>query len=413
MPDRYVPRLGNYYLDIVEVRDGFENAIAVHEYPFSNRNELEHIGQKTRRIEVDCVFTKSPVFTEGWNIDYAVIPDYESHFIFLAFLESSRDDITFAHPKYGEITGKVEKYNVVADDTDELARVSFTFLQHVTTEETTFDRYIVPELAEEFRGATDTMTDDVTAEQTAATDSVKWTADTQTFINTLDAYKSTLTSPATSIMYQINYGTSVPGQLMESINGAVDRIVELYNTGRDSGPTFINNLIVGVRELKDTLSNASDKNRVHIMGASRIAYEAAVLLDEDDANRREIEDKEQARSFDAEGNYKKVDPLPETMTMDDLDAMLAQLKGFMNEAIQLGRDFRSLQTQAAYLQSYVNKIKFDRERINEEYVERQSMHLVCLNSNLSYQAAERLIRLNPTIKNPNFTYGNVKVLIEA
>ena len=413
MPDRYVPRLENYYLDIIQVRDGFENSIAVHEYPFSNRNELEHTGQKTRRIEVDCVFTASPVFTDGWNLGKIVEPSYVEHFFFLDLLKSSREDLTFAHPKYGEITGKVEKYSVVADDTDEFARVNFTFLEHFTIEDTPFDRYIVPELAEQFREATETLTDDASASQTAAINSVKWIAETQTFITTLDAYKSTITSPAASIINQINYGTSVPGQLMESINGAIDRIVELYNTGRDSGPTFINNLIVGVLELKKTLSNTSDKNRVHIMGASRIAYEAAVLLDEDDANRREIETKEQARSFDAAGNYKKVDRLPETMTMDDLDAMLAQLKGFMDDAVQLDRDFRSLQTQAAYLQSYVNKIKFDRERIKEEYIERQSIHSVCLKNGLSYQAAERLIRLNPTIKNPNFTYGDIKIPVEA
>lgn len=414
MPDRFVTRLDTYFLDIVTVRDGGENTIAVHEYPFSSRNELEHVGGKTRRIEVRCVFTQTPTASPGWTIDPSLsLPTYEEHFFFLDLLRSKREDLTFTHPKYGEMVGKVTTFTVDADDHDETAFIDFVFLQHIATEESTFTQYVVPEMAAEFRESNATLTDTLETEEKEAVDTISWTAEANTFINTLDAYLNSLTSPATSIKNQITYGVSTPGRIMESLNGAVDRIVVLYTTGRDAPASFVNNLIVGVRQLKATLSGVNAE-RVHIMGAARVSYETSVILDEDDAKSREIEDKEASRSFDAEGNYKKVDPLPVTLTSTELDAMLAELKKLLDEAVQIDRNYRTLQEQAALLQKYINKIKLDRERIEEITINSQmSMHLVAMNNGLSYQAAERLLKLNPGIKNPNFTTGIINIISPA
>ena len=40
-----------------------------------------------------------------------------------------------------------------------------------------------------------------------------------------------------------------------------------------------------------------------------------------------------------------------------------------------------------------------------------SLHEIAIHTGQSYQAAERLLKLNPGIKNPNFTYGEVNVMI--
>ena len=116
-----------------------------------------------------------------------------------------------------------------------------------------------------YRDATEKVTEKVEDDQKAATNPVTWAANARGLVSTMDAKLNNLTSPANSITNTINYGTSLPGQIMESLNGAVDRIVVLYQTGRDAPASFVNSIIVGVRAFKATLSGV-DADHVHIMG---------------------------------------------------------------------------------------------------------------------------------------------------
>jgi hypothetical protein len=413
MPDRYIPKLDNYYLDIERVRDDFEASLAIYEFPFTNKNKINHLGMRPRRMSVDCSFQDNPPLTPGWSTSgNIVMPTYNEHFFFLEYIRSKRDNYTFTHPKYGEIVGKINSVSSYHDDTDEYVRITFEFIEETTTEEISQIKYIVADMTKAWTDGNAKVTDKIEESQADATSAVQWTAGAQLFIADMNTYLNTLTTPANSIVNTINYGTSTPGLMMQSLNRSIDRVVQLYQTGRNAPASFINNLIVGVRDLKATLSGANARN-VHIMGASRVAYEAGVIYDEDDQNFRQIKTKEGAISFDIMGNYIGAVVLPDIMTLTELEFSLYEVRKLINEAILLDRDNRPLQEQSRKLQDYISRIKLDRDRIETKSYPLQSMHQVTMDNGLTYNAAERILKLNPDILNPNFTNGDVKVLVPA
>ena len=73
MPDRYIAKLDNYYLDIISIRDDIEYSLAVNEYPYSDYNEIEHLGRKPRKIQVECSFQNNPAKTEGWSASGEIV----------------------------------------------------------------------------------------------------------------------------------------------------------------------------------------------------------------------------------------------------------------------------------------------------------------------------------------------------
>ena len=143
MHSKYIPRLENYYLDIINIQDGNENAIGVHEYPNSQCNFLEHLGGKTPRYTVKCVFTETPTPSDGWNLGRIVEPSYDEYFFFIDMLKTNRENLTFTHPDLGEINGKIKSYN--SDRRDEIKTVyfNFVFLQEIESETVKFDTFIV------------------------------------------------------------------------------------------------------------------------------------------------------------------------------------------------------------------------------------------------------------------------------
>ena len=124
MKDKYIPKLAGYYLDIENIRDNFDNSLSVHEYPNSNRNKIENLGQKTRRIHVECSFQETPATTPGWSAGEALFPTYAAHFGLLEIIRNVRENLPFTHPKYGEIEGKIDTFSSYHDDTLEFAKIS-------------------------------------------------------------------------------------------------------------------------------------------------------------------------------------------------------------------------------------------------------------------------------------------------
>lgn len=412
MSDKYIPKIAGFYLDIQTIRDVFEPAIVTHEYLLSNRNSIENLGQKTRKISVVCSFQDNPALTKGWNAGDAFFPTYESHFNFLKRLKASRDLLSFTHPKYGEIEGAAKNISVYQDDTINFAQISFDFLQQISTDEITFVRYIVPQQFDGFRKTNTKLTGVIESAQKNAASALQFAGTANLYRGKLDSFLSDITSPATSIMNTINYGTQLPGLIMQSINGAIDRVVQSFVSIRNSPASFINNMIVGIRGLKAIFSG-TEAQYVHVMGASRVAYESGVVYNTDDANREEVAKKENIKTFDAAGNYKGDVAIPETMTINELEDTLYQIREFINEVIQFDRDNQDLKQQAADLQNYINTIKLDRERIETKEIPIQTMHTIAMENGLSYQAAERILSLNPGIKNPTFANGEIKILIPA
>jgi len=410
MSDRFIPQIAGFYLNIVSVSNGFTSSVIKHEYPFSNRNKLENTGQNTRTYTVDCVFMANPPITQGWEPSTAIFPTYESFLNFKATLEQTREPVDFIHPVFGEMSGMVEGFSSVDDETKKFASVSFTFVEEVTSDESTFVLYILPAQGVQFRLASAGISDRLAELQRLAASLRAFVATMAAFKGKLDAYLNRIVSAATSIKNTVDYVQGLPGEIVSSINSAIDRLVVSFATASSSPAAFINNITQATRDLADTFTDATQRTAVIVLGASRVAYEAGNVYQEDDKKRDKISKKEKKASFDAAGNYVGGDPIPDAMTAQELEETLFNVKALIYDALLLDRENAPLRDQAKTLQTYINEIKLSRERMETQELPMQSLHTTAIMNGMNYQSAERILKLNPHIKNPTFASGAVKVI---
>lgn len=411
MSTKYIAQIAGFYLDIINMQDTFENALVSHEYVNTSKNIIENLGQKTRRVSVSCSFQDDPAITPGWELDTGKIPDYNNHINFLETIRHNTGDVLFIHPKYGELHGKIENISTSHDnETLRQVDVSFDFWQEISDFQAQFVQYIIPQVAAGFKNTNTNMIDVLERERKDAVDSTTWEGEVAVFRSTLNSFYSTITNNTQSLIYTIDYGTDIPGLMVQDMNKAVDRIVEFYETSRSAPASFINNLIFGARELK-AIFTSSEAQIVHIMSASIIAYEAGVILNEDEENRRNIDNKKDKETFDISGNYEKGPDFEDTLTINELETMLANVRGFIDEAIQYDRNNRGLSDQSRFLQNYVNQIKLNREKIIVIQANNEPLHSVLSRYDLSHQLADRILKLNPDIMYPSFVSGDTKIIV--
>lgn len=412
MSDAFIPQLDGFYLNIVTTSDTYPQSLSIKEYPFSSKNAIESFGPKTRNVSINCIFGDDLPFSDGWSTYKARIPIYDNHINFIDLINRARiKPLIFTHPKYGEIEGYVETFAVDADDTQRFANITFTFVQLIKTEEVKFVQYPIVNQSKSWQGTNDAVTDDINAEEKASLSVAAFAGRMATFRGKLDAWLRKVTNPANSIINTVTYANDIAGDTIQSINEAVDRIVQAYIDIRNLPAQFINNIITGCRSLKASFTGI-EAQYVHVMSASRVGYESGITYQQDDEKRTDVTKKENIKTFDAAGNYLGTPTYEEVMTIDELEKTLYDVREFINEAIQLDRTKRDLLDQARFLQDYINDIKLDRQRLEtKENVPLQSLHTLTTLNDLSYQATERILRLNPTIKNPTFVDGEVKILV--
>lgn len=420
MADNYLAKLtGKYieiYLDIIDIpTDRTEIALVTHEYINSPNNVIENLGPRTRRFTVNCIFNKIVSVTKGWNTQAVILPTYDALINLLEKINFETESLIFTHPKYGEISGKIESIDVYKDpESVDLANVTFEFLREIIEYEPKFVNYIIPQESTGFQETSAKAKSVIENDERDSSSTLEWTAAATEFRATLDAYLSTIENDVQSLIYRIDYGTSIPGLVLKDVNEAIDRVVQFYITARSAPASFVNQLIFGCRQLKG-LFTGIEARIVHVMSASLIAYETAVLFDEDEVKRKKIDNRSLEETFDVAGNFKKGEPYETTLTINELENMLYSVREYIDEAIQLDRDNRSLIEQAKYLQAYVNEIKLTREKIVTVYASsEQSLFSILNQYDISYQYVDRILKLNSdTVINPNFAVGNIDIILPA
>lgn len=404
------PSIDQFYLDIMDISDTYETSLSVHEFPFTNKNEIENLGQKTRRISIRCIFQQNPPLNAQPGDKF--LPTYSRHFNFLNYLKSNQEQYILTHPAYGELSGQVQNVTTEHDDTVNYVEVSLDFLEIFQEREVVANLSPVSETAADWVKQNEQNLNDINNSNKLVTNQAQWVGELVLTKAEFDAYLPSVVSQPNSIINTIYYGTDVPSQYMFSINSALDRVVQSFESGRDVPVSFLNNIIVGVRSFKATLENATDQSRAHVMGASRVAYESAVVYEDDDKRSEEIKNKEKTPTFDIAGQKTgEIEQLTPAMTSTELEKSLGEVRTFLNEAIDIDRNSRFLNDQARTLQDYVNKIKLDRARLEIKRYPLQTLHDIARTNGISYQAAERILKLNPTIKNPTFSGGDVTIPI--
>jgi prophage DNA circulation protein len=402
----YVAQIDGYYLDIIGVTDTFDMAVVAHEFPFSNDNKLQGLGQKTRKIKFVTAWTETPTLGLGWSAA-GIQPTYENHYKFLDIIKKSTHS-QLTHPKYGSLTGFIQNITVEHDDTLNYAAITFDFLVE-STPAFEVEKPLSAEQSAKFTAINEDMKLDFKSEKLTLGVEAYTTAANK-MINTLDDWLNNITSPADSIKNVIYYSTSIEDQLLSSINTAVDRIMTGALTVINAPATVINNMVQGVRQLAAKFTGLESR-RVRIIGASRVSYESAKLYEADNDKYKKEKRLDNTEPFDANGNYAGPVVYEPIMTIYDLDNSVYQVKDLIDDVIQDDRAYGDLVAQAVALQDYVNTQRLTRESIEEKEIPLQSMHQLIMTVGLDYHRADQILKLNPSIHNPTFSQGAVRYIL--
>ena len=439
--DRFIALIDDFPLDVETIRDGFEKAIAVYEYPYVDGADTEDLGHKARNIRLRCYFLGD---------------QYESHKDFLSHLDQ-RELFELHHPKYGLLAVRIPSVSVNHDDRLDTAEIDIELIEDrlgrsraesppaADVENLLVESWIQGQLevasalTEEMRGvmgpeAIAILQQELAPELGIVDQLTGLSNQARNYLKTVDAWVnelvadiSDLATPANALTQLVNYPANVIGR----VTGAVAMTVERYALARDSlrlAPArFLASLQFGLADIvaragihdQSTTGSTGFARTAQIVVAQRLAVEAGSLYGQDEERRRKLRRAEQGSSFDSLGRYQASEPVEPVMTVGDLERSLALVRGDLQLAIDQvraaggdgGPVVTGLKQMAGHLVDHVGEIKLERERLQSVLLDNpMPLHLVCLRYGLAHQYAERLLAVN-NIPHPNFTSGEVLVYV--
>jgi len=429
MPDLYAAQVNGFDLAIETTDDNWDKSIVRHEYPYKNGALLEDMGQKARCLKFRCYF-----WDDG--ADYAT---YDDHHDFLDHLDDM-EIIELVHPKYGPLRGSIESVAVHHDDRNRMAQIDISFVEgliedtddtaHEDVEASGEEAYndSIADQQQEFAGDVKSVLGTesssilnkvldpalgIVAQFNAVSMKARnYLKTVETYVGTLEATLNTISNPANSLTSMLNYGTNLPGRVIGSITRCVERYALLFESQQTAPARFVDSMVTGLAAL--SVASGDFAKTTTIAAASHTALQTAYLYKQDESVRTAQKRSEGKPVFDTLGNYtppelSATDIQP--MTVRELETSLATVRGMLQDAINLSRQSTSLKKQALQLQTHVNTIKLEREKIIKTQLDNpMPLHLVCLKYGLPYGAADRLLMINE-IRNPNEVSGEVSVYV--
>jgi prophage DNA circulation protein len=416
--------LDDVIIQFETIEDTFEKAIVRYDYPFADGADLEDMGQKAHAIRFRCWF---------WD-DEENISSYEEHTRLLAAL-AKPGLIDFVHPKYGLIRGKIESIAINHNADVRTAAIEVTFVEQMRAELSVETAPSVQSAVEEAYSAAQAKEESLLTTALAAIPGVDPAA-VSTALNTAqglltqmqgytsatraavaeiekhlakaEATVSRVASPLNSLQATLTYGLALPGRVLGSLSGVLERTARTFDSLWNFPSQFVAKLDDALGDLEDSFADLADgatspagrsaglvmRNHLLIAGAQRLALEAAALFAEDDRAARDA----------GESGF-------EVMTITELEATLAVVRTRLAAAVAVAREMDELKEMAASLLAQVNTVRLEREKLMNVTLDNPlPIHLVCLRYGLSYSDAERLIRVN-RISKPNYVAGEVAVYV--
>ena len=418
-------KLDDFPLNIFDITDTLPQSIVRHEFISSDGAIVENYGLKAREVKFKALF-----FSDS----------YSMHFAFLDKIADTNILHTLIHPKYGEIDGYIQDITTVHDDTQDYVEIDITFVESRLNQDTflTQDAWsTINELqlqamdnALANAGTQVTQISGLTGKpvdfQTSLRNQITGvTSKVSTFLSTIDSYlgmvdqiASLVTSPAIAINNAVSFTNDIPGKICSTIFKATNRIASSLIAVRNSPTNYVNNLILGIRNigaLVDDLGSKDDqtvkllKKSSNAIGATTVAVQTMGILQTDEINRASAKSLETKRSFDSNGVRVSNVAIPESMSVQEIELLLYVVRVYIQDCIDYDRDNRDLKNIAWCLVKYVDDIKLNKRSQVTITVSSIPLHLLCLQLGLPYNSADRVMKINPSIKNPTFTEGQIQV----
>lgn len=419
MAERFNASLGGFALDVETIDDTIEKAIARYEYPFRDGADTDDLGEKARTIRLRC---------------YWLGEQYAEHYRFLEYIKG-RDLFELTHPKYGLLKGRIESIGIRHDDRIETAEVDLAFVQSLEDQEpgrvyanvkAAGEEAFVTSIDEQtnllemdFRTDLGAIAQEILAQQldpelgileqfssvSLAARNVLKAVDA--YAGKLDGLLAAIPNPANSLLATISYPPTLVGRVIRSLTRAVERQARSLDSLRSAPDRYLASL----RDALGVLAGESGSfaTQTRIAGSRHLALEAGELYQTDEAGRQEQRRSEAVRSIDALGRYSPPPPVPQVMSVRELERSLVTVRAELQTAVDAARDQQSLKAMARQLLEHVNQVKLERDRMMTVTLDNpMPLHLLCLRQGVSYRQASRLLAVN-NIPQPNFTSGSVTV----
>jgi len=445
MTSKESAKLDNVPLHVEFFEDSFERAIAVHEHSRANGATTQDLGAKARRIKFRCYF---------WDAEYSRHAD-----LVAAITVSNGSKMhELVHESYGLVKGRVASVNVRNDERNQTAEIDIEFIEDLLDNMLSVRQvgdvrdqaeaaFTVGQAQQMLQAADDL----IASIGTEANQIIGATLDPalslvaqfaslsvgaravlgvlDTALAEIDAIAATSTIPTSALVSTIDYGSTLPGKIVETAANAAARQVQSMQELAGSPAAFVNNL-ASTFDAAEQLYNDDVYpvlKHIKLANVQALALECAYRYSEDEGRRGQVRQMEAAPSFDWSGTYVGTPVSASVMTVDDLEATLKAVNQRVQSALsprtevgdvwsfaESARMVAALKEMSRTLLDHVQIVKLERERIVErDYSVEMPLHLVCLREGLPHNYAERVLALNPQVRNPTFANGALKVYAPA
>jgi prophage DNA circulation protein len=426
-PTLYTPYFNDLYLRIEPPEDSGERALVTHEVVDADGAQLEDTGLRAQAYRFTCWFWGDNRDRNGVTFDDSAT--------FLDYLTRRNAVHTYVHPLDGAVQVRVASWNrrmrstscigfdvsVVVEPPAELVSQEKQLI--VPTVEALYAQSAAAQMAAVADSARDAVGADGPSMLSKVLDAGKslaaqfagfrlvvrqFVAKVDTAIATVEGAAALVESSADSLTATIEWGTSLPGRLVGAVSSAMDRIATAYRTASDSPEQFLASFNTAVDALKQNVSEFRDV--ITVAAATQATATVAVMLESDEQQRSVVRALEQQAPVDIMGRTQSIEPLPQVLSIQELEYVTAQTRKLLNDAIAVAPGNRALHEMAIELQRWVNSIKLQRESIRTVQVDTvQPLYAVMLKYGINYRMAERILALNPQIANPSYVSGEVRI----
>jgi len=421
----------DYELQILDITDVNTAAIVQHQFINTDGGQIEHMGNRPRNITFRAYF-----FGVRNQIGATIPADYNNHIKLLADLGDSRLTVNWklTHPKYGILSGGINSWTVIHDDTQDYVTIDIGFIVDGTTNvNTELKNKFAQNEATQINASVNAninglnknlrtlgyssllnkainFSQNLNNQLTYVTDAVsKFTNEVDTVLDTFDTFMENVTAPISAIERTANFASDIPSRIILSMQGACNRLIQSTTAVTDSPYLFVNNLVTNMINLKNSLPGGSNSNFWQLTWCSQSSVN---LIDQTFTKIKEdVNKKDQnitTQSFGMDGVLINTKPLIPILTTDEFDKMLIATRTYVNSTLLLDRENNSLKKLIADLTQYVNQVRIDRPSIKTISVSEMPIHVLMVKLSKPYNYAEEVLSLNPWIKNPNYITGDVQ-----
>lgn len=424
--------LDNIPLEMVDIADHFEKAIARYEYPYADGADLEDMGEKAHTLKIRCYF-----------YDNAGQQTYDKHIDLLNALKK-KNNFVLLHPSYGALSIKIDSIDVRQDDRLRTAEVDLALVENglsaiepvpaIAVDSEVEGSFAAGEEEQETEAGTDLANSGfpwwllyspdqpvVTQVTNVKPQARAYARQIDAALGRLDAFANEVTQPVNSLVATISYSTSIPGRILGTADRCVERVARLYDGIVKFPARFLAAVQFGLAKVQADLDSFLPTDRsgaknmllkhLRLAASRRLALETAYAYASDQAARRVQQGQGSAQAFDALGRFTpRTAPDVAPMNVLELEGTLAASRAMLQASVDEARSMQSLKEVALQLLNAVTHAKATAEQVVTITVDGPTpLHLICLQNGLPYTDAERIMALNPGLRNPTFAGGDLLI----